>query len=45
MVPVCLGLRVSGVCGVFKASYRTVLEKTVGNPANCGSDFVKNGYI
>ena len=39
MVPVCLGLRVSGVCGVFKASHRTVLKKTVG------SDFVKNGYI
>lgn len=46
MVPVYLGLRVSGLCGVFKDSHRTVLEKkTVGNPANCGSDFVKNRYI
>lgn len=43
MVPVCLWLRVSGVCGV-KASHRTVLEKTGGYPANCGND-VKNGYI
>ena len=35
----------SGVRGGFKASHRTVLGKTGGYPANCGSDVVKNGYI